>query len=318
MQFYARNTMNFAPQGHDDIVVVGRISLNPKKAKKNLVKIAEKNYDKAATAMNDKVEATFAKTSQRPRRPRKAQSNAPARTQEIVVSKAQPSVDMFANVPDAVLAAVFLFADVPSTGRTARTCRGMAVLLGSQSGVWAHLGAGMGSPMFSVAPRDSLRRWIFGLEAGWHAAFSAYAKEADATEVMHECDYLVGGMVAADRKDAESLCKILRDAADRCLDSDRGSGFLQTTIAKMEVRPEVFSRNSVSGIKEASLRLHERGILQRITELDDAPTFDYFQDVEEEFPWEEAEPAKEIDPEVNADLAASFLEVLGLRHGNAA
>jgi len=317
MQFYARNPVNFAPQGHDDIVVVGRISLDTKKAKRNLVKIAEKNYDKASTAMHcDKVE-TFAKP-QRPRRPRKAPSNAPARTQQIVEHKAQPAAEMFATTPDAVLAAVFLFADITSTGRMARTCRGLAVLLGPDSGVWAHIGAGMGSHMFSVAPRDSLRRWIFGLEAGWHAAFSAYALNGDATEVMHECDYLVGGMVATDRKEVGSFCKIIQDAADRCLDSDRGSEFLQTTIVKMEARPEVFSRNSVAGIKEASLRLHERGILQRITELDDAPTFDYFQEDEEELPWEDAEPPKEIDPAVNADLAASFLEVLGLRHANAA
>lgn len=316
MQFYARNPVNFAPQGHDDIVVVGRISLNPKKAKRNLVKIAEKNYDKAATTMHNKVEATFAKPSQRPRRPRKAQAPARAHT-EIVVQKAQPTAEMFAEVPDAVLAAIFLFADTPSTGRMARSCRGLAVLLGAESSVWAHIGAGMGAPMFSVAPRDGLRKWIFGLEAGWHAAFSAYALNADATEVMHECDYLVGGMIATDRKEVDSLCKIIRDAADRCLDTDRGSGFLRTTIAKMEGRSEVFSRNAVAGVKEAGLRLHERGILQRITELDDAPTFDYFQDVEEDFPWEEAEPAKEIDPAVNADLAASFLEVLGLHHGNA-
>ena len=227
--------------------------------------------------------------------------------------EAQPGAETFASTPDAVLAAIFLFADITSTGRMARSCRGLAVLLGPESSVWAHIGAGMGSPMFSVGPRDSLRRWIFGLEAGWNSAFSVYAVSADATEVMHECDYLVGGMIVADRKDAGSLCKIVQDAADRCLESDRGSEFLQTTIAKMEARPEVFTRNAVAGIKEASLRLHERGILQRITELDDAPTFDYFQEVDEELEWEDAEPPKEIDPAVNADLAASFLEVLGLR-----
>lgn len=308
MQFYARNSMDFAPQGFDDIVVVGRISLNSKKNKRNLVKIAEKNYDKA--------EATFAKPAQRPRRPRK-NTSAPTCTQ-IVEREAQPSVELFAGMPDGVLAAVFLFADTQAIGRTARTCRGLAVLLGAESSVWANIGAGMGAPMFSVSPRDSLRRWIFGLENGWHSAFSAYAENAEACEVLHECDYLVGGMVATDKKDAASLCKIIQDAADRCVDSDRGSGFLLTTIAKMETRPEVFTRNCVAGVKESNLRLHERGILQRITELDDAPTFDYFQEVEEELPWEDLEPAKEIDPAVNADLAASFLEVLGLRHGIAA
>jgi hypothetical protein len=308
MQFYARNQMNSAPQGYDDIVVVGRISLNTKKAKRNLVKIAEKNYDKA--------EATFAKPTQRPRRPRK-NTSAPTCTQ-IVERKAQPSVELFAEVPDGVLAAVFLFADTPTVGRMARTCRGLAVLLGPECAVWANIGAGMGAPMFSVSPRDSLRRWIFGLENGWHPAFSAYAVDADACEVLHECDYLIGGMVATDRKDAASLCKIIQDASDRCLDSDAGCGFLLTTVAKMEARPEVFSRNAVVGVKEANLRLRERGILQRITELDDAPTFDYFQEVDEELPWEDSEPAKEIDPAVNADLAASFLEVLGLRHGLAA
>jgi len=308
MQFYARNPVNFAPQGHDDIVVVGRISLNTKKAKRNLVKIAEKNYDKVE-ALSKPSQPRNAPNN---RRPRKA-ANTHARTQEIVVHEAQPCAEMFAAAPDAVLAAIFLYADITSTGRMARTCRGLAVLLGPESGVWAHIGAGMGAPMFSVSPRDSLRRWTFGLEAGWHAAFSVYAGTADATEVMHECDYLVGGMVVADRKDAGSLCKIIQEAADRCLESDRGMKFLQTTIAKMEVRPEVFSRNAVAGIKEASLRLQERGILQRITELDDAPTFDYFQEVDEDLLWEDADAPKEIDPAVNADLAASFLEVLGFR-----
>jgi hypothetical protein len=142
--------------------------------------------------------------------------------------------------------------------------------------------------------------------------------------VLHEIDYLVGGMVASDRKHAQAMVKIVQEAAARCEDWEAGAGFLLSMSKKFEARSEVFSRSCLLNVREAHLDLRERGVLQRLADTDDGPTFDYFQDADgdnaplDEFNWDgEYEAKTEIDPEVNADLAASFLEVLGLRHGNA-
>ena len=130
-------------------------------------------------------------------------------------------------------------------------------------------------------------------------------------------------MIATDRKHAQAIVKIVQDAATRCEDWEAGAGFLLSISKKFEARSEVFSRSCLLMVREAHLDLRERGVLQRLADIDDGPTFDYFQDATDEtapvdeFLWDEYEAKDPIDPDVNADLAASFLEVLGLRHGNA-
>jgi hypothetical protein len=228
----------------------------------------------------------------------------------------------FAELPDTIFATFFVFSGVAGAGRMASASRDLAALLGAQSPVWSYVGCGLGAPLLANPPRDSLRRWIFGLEGTWWLAFSAYASDAPGAEVLHEVDYLVGGMVATDRKHAQAMVKIVQEAAARCEDWEAGAGFLLSITKKFEARSEVFSRSCLLATREAHMDLRERGVLQRLADMDDGPTFDYFQDADEsapvdEFLWDGEYEAKEIDPDVNADLAASFLEVLGLRHGNA-
>merc|ERR1719331_2782529 len=311
----------FMPSGFDDIVVVGRISLNKKKAKKNLVKIAENNVEKVEAACG--VSAKPAKASaqspqrelQKPRRDRKpAPRSRPAQRSAVSLLDVQPE-GPFAELPDTIFATFFTFSGVAGAGRMASASRDLAALLGAQSPVWSYVGCSMGAPLLADPPRDSLRRWIFGLEGTWWLAFSAYATDAPGAEVLHEVDYLVGGMVATDRKHAQAMVKIVQEAATRCDDWEAGAGFLLSITKKLEARSEVFSRSCL-------LNLREGGVLQRLADMDDGPTFDYFQDADDsapvdEFLWDGEYEAKEIDPDVNADLAASFLEVLGLRHGNA-
>jgi hypothetical protein len=322
------------PAGFDDIVVVGRISLNKKKAKKNLMKIAEKNVDKVEAACGLSVTAAppaaplaaqpvAPRTQQKPRSRAPRSRPTPQRGTALDISKVQPE-GPFAELPDTVFATFFLFTGVQGAGRMAAASRDLAALLGAQSPVWSYVGCGLGAPLLAEPPRDSLRRWIFGLEGAWWPAFSAYALDAPGAEVLHEIDYLVGGMVASDRKHAQAMVKIVQEAAARCEDWEAGAGFLLSMSKKFEARSEVFSRSCLLNVREAHLDLRERGVLQRLADTDDGPTFDYFQDADgdnaplDEFNWDgEYEAKTEIDPEVNADLAASFLEVLGLRHGNA-
>jgi len=330
MQKYTPTPSTFMPSGFDDIVVVGHISLNKKKAKKNLMKIAEKNVEKVESACGISVKAapvaapTAVQTSRAPKPRRNGKPAArsalpPAATRALV----QPE-GPFAELPDTIFATFFIFSGVAGAGRMASACRDLAALLGAQSPVWSHVGCGLGAPLLAEPPRDSLRRWIFGLEGAWWPAFSAYASDAPGAEVLHEIDYLVGGMVATDRKHAQAMVKIVQTAATRCEDWEVGAGFLLSIAKKFEARSEVFSRSCLLTVREAHMDLRERGVLQRLADIDDGPTFDYFQDVTDEsapvdeFPWDGEYEAKEaIDPDVNADLAASFLEVLGLRHGNA-
>jgi hypothetical protein len=316
------------PSGFDDVVVVGRISLNKKKAKKNLVKIAEKNVEKVEAACGLSVkplpapvaQPTSQRTPQKPRRTKPVQRL--RESQRSLVSLVQPE-GPFAELPDTIFATFFLFTGVAGAGRMASASRDLAALLGAESPVWSHLGCGLGAPLLAAPPRDSLRRWIFGLEGAWRPAFSSYASEAPGAEVLHEVDYLVGGMVATDRKHAQAIVKIVQEATTRCEDWEAGAGFLLSIAKKFEARSEVFSRSNLLMVREAHMDLRERGVLQRLADIDDGPTFDYFQDAADEsapmdeFLWDNEYEAKEIDPDVNADLAASFLEVLGLRHGNA-
>merc|ERR1719163_2609364 len=230
----------------------------------------------------------------------------------------------FAELPDTIFATFFTFSGVAGAGRMASACRDLAALLSAQSPVWSYVGCGLGAPLLADPPRDSLRRWIFGLEGAWYPAFSTYAIDAPGAEVLHEVDYLIGGMIATDRKHAQAIVKIVQDAATRCEDWEAGAGFLLSISKKFEARSEVFSRSCLLMVREAHLDLRERGVLQRLADIDDGPTFDYFQDATDEtapvdeFLWDGEYEAKDpIDPDVNADLAASFLEVLGLRHGNA-
>jgi len=324
MQMYAPTPPTSLPFGFDDVVVVGRISLNKKKAKRNLVKIAEKHVEKVEATCGISVKAAqpAAQLAVQPI-PQKSRRSKPRSTptQRSFVEMVK-SETHFSTLPDTIFATFFTFSGVSGAGRMASASRELAALLGSQSAVWSYVGCNLGAPSLGNPPRDSLRRWIFGLEGAWWPAFSSYARDAPGCEVLHEVDYLVGGMVAAERKHAQALAKLAQDAAMRCDDWEAGAGFLLSITKKLEARPEVFSRSCLLVVREAHLDVQERGVLQRLADIDDGPTFDYFQDAPDtSTPWDEltweADAGKEIDPEVNADLAASFLEVLGLRHGNA-
>merc|ERR1719482_2025092 len=258
----------------------------------------------------------------KPRRNAKPAEKRGRPAEKRVLALVQPE-GPFAELPDTIFATFFTFSGVAGAGRMASACRDLAALLGAQSPVWSYVGCSMGAPLLADPPRDSLRRWIFGLEGAWLPAFSTYALDAPGAEVLHEVDYLVGGMVLTDRKHAQAMVKIVQEAAARCDDWEAGAGFLLSIKKKFEARSEVFSRSALLTVREAHMDLRERGVLQRLAEVDDGPTFDYFQDADEsapvdEFLWDGDYEAKDtIDPDVNADLAASFLEVLGLRHGNA-
>jgi len=155
------------------------------------------------------------------------------------------------------------------------------------------------------------------------SAFTRFAETGEPQEVLHEADFLAGGMVAANRSQAHSLVKLITAAAARCsVGLDQAAEMLLSTLRKAEARPEVFNRTSQLAVREAHLDLRERAVLERLAQ-DDTPTFDYFQMDEEEpaevAEWEDFEPgvkALDLNADDARDLAASFLEVMGLRHGH--
>lgn len=335
MQSFARMPANLLPAG-DDIVVVGRISLNTKKAKRNLTKIADQNAHKvmencghvtpAPRAQRNQsvvAEAPIQRTSQRTRKPRSKPAAVYAVSQVVPVDQA-PAVQLLVDMPDAVLAHLFLFTDVQAVGRVATSCHTVYAVLGAQSAVWSALGGMQGLVLRASVPREAFRQALFGLEGNWLHAFSAFADSGEPHEVLQEADYLAGGMVPVDRGQSHSLAKIVAAAATRCAtDLDNAAALLLSTLTKVEARPEVFNRSSQLAVREAHLDLRERAVLERLAQ-DDAPTFDYFEDeaaeaAPEALEWEDPEPgekALDLDPAEARDLAASFLEVMGLRHGH--
>jgi hypothetical protein len=338
MQAFARMPSNLIPTGSDDIVVVGRISLNTKKAKRNLTKIADQNSRKVFE--NSRYEAPKASipsknwtqdtpnrsTSQRSRQRTKAPVRTLAKVQSAPVEPVEQTatVQLLVNLPDAVLAHLFLFADVSALGRFATTCHTVHAVLGAESAVWSALGGMRGLVMRASIPREAFRQAHFGLEGTWLPAFTEFAASGEPQEVLHEADFLTGGMVAANRSQAHSLVQVVASAAARCtVDLDDAAAMLLSTLRKVESRPEVFNRASQLAVREAHLDMRERAVLERLAQ-DDTPTFDYFQTEEDEEPadvaeWEDLEPgvkSLDLNPDDARELAASFLEVMGLRHGH--
>jgi hypothetical protein len=339
MQSFARMPANLLPAG-DDIVVVGRISLNTKKAKRNLTKIADQNARKvmencghvaptpAPRAQRNPPsapEAPVQRTSQRTRKPRSkpavAVGTVCAVSQVVPVDQA-PAVQLLVDMPDAVLAHLFLFTDVQAVGRVATSCHTVYAVMGAQSLVWSALGGMQGLVLRASVPREAFRQALFGLEGNWFKAFSDFAASGEPQEVLQEADYLTGGMVAVDRGQAHGLAKLVAAAATRCdADLDAAAAMVLSTLKKVEARPEVFTRSSQLAVREAHLDLRERAVLARLAQ-DDAPTFDYFEEelaAPETTEWEDAEPVEkplDLEPAEARDLAASFLEVMGLRHGH--
>jgi len=342
MQSFSRMPSNLLPAGSDDIVVVGRISLNTKKAKRNLNKIADHNarkvvetfaYDHAHEADRqmkprfgyDKVPEADRQTKSRSRKPRGGKSNDSAlvvsqtRRQVTPVTQTSRSVHLLLDLPDAVLAQLFMFTDVAALGRLSMSCHTVHAVLGAQSEVWCALGSMQGLVLRASVPRTAFRQALFGLEGNWLAAFSSFATSGEPLEVLHEADYLAGGLVAAEKSQAPALVQIITAAAARCtVDLDEAAARLLGTLRKLEARPEVYAAKSQRAVREAHLDLRERAVLERLAQ-DDAPTFDYFHEDEvEELDWEEeaGEKALDLDPADARELAASFLEVMGLRHGH--
>jgi len=343
MQSFSRMPSNLLPAGSDDIVVVGRISLNTKKAKRNLHKIADHNarkvvdtfgydqvYQEPAPSQTksrfgyDHVHEADRQTKSRSRKPRGAKASDRAlvvsSTQIVTpVTQTSRSVHLLLDLPDAVLAQLFMFADVAALGRLSTSCHTIHAVLGPQSEVWCALGAMQGLTLRASVPATAFRQALFGLEGNWVAAFSSFAASGEPHEVLHEADYLAGGLVATEKSHAPALVQIITAAAARCTaDLDDAAARVLATLRKIEARPEVFAVKSQRAVREAHLDLRERAVLERLAQ-DDAPTFDYFHQEEvEEFEWEEEPGVKavDLDPADARELAASFLEVMGLRHGH--
>jgi hypothetical protein len=276
---------NLLPAGSDDIVVVGRISLNTKKAKRNLNKIADHNarkvvetfaYDQAHEANRqmkprfgyDKVPEADRQTKSRSRKPRGGKSNDSAlvvsqtRRQVTPVTQTSRSVHLLLDLPDAVLAQLFMFTDVAALGRLSMSCHTVHAVLGAQSEVWCALGSMQGLVLRASVPRTAFRQALFGLEGNWLAAFSSFATSGEPLEVLHEADYLAGGLVAAEKSQAPALVQIITAAAARCtVDLDEAAARLLGTLRKLEARPEVYAAKSQRAVREAHLDLRERAVL---------------------------------------------------------
>jgi len=194
-----------------------------------------------------------------------------------------------ATLPDVVLARVFEYVDLAAVGAAAATGRAMRAAVWDSAAFWTHLASDS-----SISSADGFRKWLFGLQGDWAAAFQAYCTTADPAAALGEAAYLAGGLMRSDGQEVGAFVTAVVCAAQRVEgDWDAATGALGSIAAKATLRVRVFGARGRT-LTEAADALRERALLAKLAE-DEAYDFD---------PFEEEEPAAFDEDAVLQDLFA--------------
>lgn len=313
------------PPMSDDIVVMAPISLNARRAKKNMKKIAERASSRETAPFEprapEKRERQRPSPQQKRERPRRQQRTEQS-TQSVPVAcvEQRGAGKALCSLSSDTFALLLTFAGLPVVSSLAQTCTAarstvdsgefwrslIGVIVGPRNVLSTHL---MQSLM--VDPRGGLRRWTFGLEGDWLRSFKAHAlSHPNVLEVLQQGEYMCGGLIRADARLAADFAACFMGAADQCQEElDEARRVVRRTLRKVEARREIFGMRTVRQLRECELDVAERAMLTRLALQDDEPTFDYFGGFEEEV-------KGELDPDVSMDLAQSFLAVMERRHAD--
>lgn len=223
---------------------------------------------------------------------------------------AKKEVVVMATLPDVVLARVFEYVDLAAVGAAAATGRAMRAAVWDSAAFWTHLASDG-----SISSADGFRKWLFGLQGDWAAAFHAYCTTADPATALGEAAYLAGGLMRSDGQEMGAFVAAVVCAAQRVeSDWDAATGALGSIAAKATLRVRVFG-TSARGLGEAADGLRERALLAKLAEDEAYAAFDPFEEEEEAVDFDEdaalqdlfAEPKEEP---LDQDFAETFLELL--------
>jgi hypothetical protein len=174
---------------------------------------------------------------------------------------------------------------------------------------WTHLASDG-----SISSADGFRKWLFGLQGDWAAAFHAYCTTADPATALGEAEYLAGGLMRSDGQEMGAFVAAVVCAAQRVeSDWDAATGALGSIAAKATLRVRVFGA-SARGLSEAADALRERALLAKLAEDEAWAGFDPFEeeapaDFDEDAVLQDlfAEPKEEP---LDQNFAETFLELL--------
>jgi hypothetical protein len=218
----------------------------------------------------------------------------------------------FTIVPDAVLAQIFDYVELSAVAAVAATGRAASAAIWANGGFWAHVSCS------GVSCRDSFRRWLFGLDGDWSAAFHAYSATANGTETLREAEYLIGGLLATEKRVAPVFLDAVLCATRRVTEKwDEAEALFGAIVQKASRRIEVFGNEGCEALAEAGALMKERALLARLSADDEWDDFDHFPEPEvpevekeDEEEDEEVEPAPVTPAVLDLDFAQSFLDLL--------
>jgi len=312
----------------DDFVMVGHVSMNKKRAKKKLQKIAHVNAQTMGLEQPAGKWPANKKNGQRQNRNSNTRKHASmwieqsenvvtnvvaelaVEVPEVVPSMPEMSTNTFVaglqSCDESLLAQIFSFAGHAAIGAVATTCSTAHSSVWGTTHFWTFL-AGKGG--LDVHNAFSYRQWYFGLESGWCQRFARDAElPGNALDVLERAAFMAGGVTCFDRSDAALFVSAVRGAMLNYdgTDFDEGLDLVESLARKMERRPEVFSLDDIAEIDEIHEDLAERRVMTQLLDEreNDAFDFNYFEDDDgtDKFPG--------LPNEDGLDLAAEFFDAL--------
>lgn len=275
-----------------DCVVVSRVSLNKKRAKRNLQKIAHSNVPVPAAPAKRMaptptqqprkvVESRPTPTPERRQVEVRAVKPVELRVQPVQPVKLQvhaPKVELqtvFSTLPDAVLANIF--GDVAAAGACAVVCRDLHRTIWENDGFWHAL---RGSCTGTFA-REAYRRWTFGLDGDWAQRFLSRASTEDPVLVLQTAARLAGGLTPCERQESDLFVEAVCIATRRAEETDQVVELVDQLGLKVAQREgPVFAPAALDRIGDAREDVLEKGILARLDAAVDADmdaAFDPFE-----------------------------------------
>lgn len=251
-----------------DCVVVGHVSLNKKRAKKNLQKIAHgapaKRVSETPKACSTPAVAPAPKTQ-----PKIEQVQA---LQPVAAPLPRPDAlaTVFTSLPEGVLSQIV--GDIGSIGAMAAVSRDLKQQVWEDAGFWqCKLGRA------ASEPREQFRTEHFQLGEEWLLDFAQLAATAQPLAVLKRGLLIAQGLMPQDQfasRFVELLCQVVRkcDATDEAWDLLDAIGF---KVAQKE--GTVFAAHCLDDLSAAREDLVEHGILQRLDAQVEMDTFDPFE-----------------------------------------
>lgn len=250
-----------------DCVVVGHVSLNKKRAKKNLQKIAHGPAATKRASVTPPASTTPAVVKAEPKRPTQV-----LKPQPVAPLPQEPALaTVFTSLPEGVLGQIL--GDLSSIGAMAAVSRDLKEHVWDDASFWQlKLGAA------ASKPREAFRTQTFKLDGEWLMDFAQLIHTAGPIESLERALAITQGLMPAD-KHAGRFIELLCDLVRKCDATDAAWDLLDAIGLKVAQKEGlVFAAHCLDDLSAAREDLVEAGILQRLDQQVDLDQFDPFEE----------------------------------------